>query len=263
VRSRIVIVMEAIPCVSGHGEVTDEVRVDGIRLVVAHHAAGLVIDRHSHDTAKLAILIEGGATERIGADVVEHGAYEVIARPPYRPHENQYHAAGARSIVVELESPVRFAIGRLAPEHGRRIVAAVRAPRAERARAVRAAIADTATALAQARPRATPAWLEHAREELLAELVAPPTIAELARRVGVHPIHLAQAFHRRWNLTPGRYVRSHRVFRAVELIARGLGLAQVASEVGFADQSHMTRAIRDARKAAPRALRALLHEPRS
>jgi len=50
--------------------------------------------------------------------------------------------------------------------------------------------------------------------------------------VGVHPVHLAQAFRRRWNVTPLGYVRAHRVFRAVELIASGGALAEVAADVG-------------------------------
>jgi transcriptional regulator GlxA family with amidase domain len=56
-------------------------------------------------------------------------------------------------------------------------------------------------------------------------------------------------------MTPMGYVRAHRVFRAVELIAGGSALADVAAAAGFADQSHMTRAIRDARAASPGALR--------
>src|SRR5262249_55882569 len=76
------------------------------------HAAGLAIDCHSHDTAKLAILLDGGATERLGADLVEHRRFEVVARPRVCAHENQYHAEGARSIVVQLQDIPRAALPR-------------------------------------------------------------------------------------------------------------------------------------------------------
>ncbi len=241
-----------VPCVAGHGIVEDELRIDGARVVAVRHAPGLTIHRHAHDTAKLVVLVEGGATERIGLELVDHARYELVARAPFCSHENQYHAGGARSILVELE---RVPAGMLAPEaarvHGRRLAAAFRMSRGELRRAIAGAIDAFVPA------RTTPSWLEHARELLHAQLTAPPSLDELAAIVGVHPVHLAQAFRRRWHVTPLGYVRAHRVFRAVERIAHGVPLGRVAAETGFADQSHMTRAIRRARQASPGALRAL------
>jgi AraC family transcriptional regulator len=255
-----------VPCVAGHGRVLDELRVTGARLVAVEHAGGLAIAGHSHDTAKLAILVHGGATERIGADLVEHARFELMARPRFCAHENQYHAEGARSILVELDELPGAGLARpLDPDvarwHGRRIAAAFDARPSERARLAQAAIRDAVAALGEAPPPRTPAWLERARELLFAQIAQPPRLAELARSVGVHPVHLAQAFRRRWNTTPLGYVRAHRVFRAVELIARGVPLAEVAADVGFADQSHMTRAIHRARRAPPGSLRRRMHTP--
>jgi len=164
---------------------------------------------------------------------------------------------GARSLIVELDQLA--GAGELSPAlarlHGHRLIAAFRGPRSERARLVRTAVGEVAAVLRAAPSPRTPAWLERARELLFAQIARPPRLAELARAVGVHPVHLAQAFRRRWQVTPLGYVRAHRVFRAVELIARGVALAEVAAEVGFADQSHMTRAIHRARQAPPGALR--------
>jgi AraC family transcriptional regulator len=254
-------VAASVPCVAGHGTVRDELRVDGLRLVCVEHAPGLAIARHAHEMAKLAILVTGGATERVGLDLVEHRRLDVVAREKFRAHENQYHARGARSLVIELDDvPLT---GQLAPAaarlHGGRLVAAFLAPASARARLVRAAVRDVAAALRDTPARPTPAWLARARELLFAQLAHPPQLVELAASVGVHPVHLAQAFRRRWNTTPLGYVRAHRVFRAVELIARGGALAEVAAAVGFADQSHMTRAIRRARAASPGALRRSMH----
>ncbi|HEY0480783.1 MAG TPA: AraC family transcriptional regulator [Kofleriaceae bacterium] len=270
----------APPCVAGHGTVIDELRVDGFRLAMVEHAPGLAIGRHAHDVPKLAILVAGGATERIGLDLVEHGAGEVVARAPFCAHENQYHAEGARSLIIELDRlPGRHRelpplVARL---HGGRLVAAFggggqgsgqgggggrggRGNGGERVRRVRAAVGEALAALRETPPPRVPAWLERARELLYAQIAYPPRLAELARTVGVHPVHLAQAFRRCWNTTPLGYVRAHRVFRAIELIERGGALAQVAAEVGFADQSHMSRAIQRARHAPPGALRRTMRE---
>jgi AraC-like DNA-binding protein len=57
-------------------------------------------------------------------------------------------------------------------------------------------------------------------------------------------------------MTVRRFVRLHRVFRACALIEIR-PLAAIAAEVGFADQSHMTRAFRAERQISPGALRRL------
>lgn len=249
-----------VPCVAGHGTVLDELRIDGAHVVSVHHAGGLVIAGHAHDTAKLVILLDGGATERSGRDLVEPARCEVLVRPRWSVHANQYHADGARSLLVELDdAPAGVAGALLAPAvaglHGRRLIAAFHARRDERPRLARAAIAGALAALREAPPPRTPAWLDRARELLFARIARPPRLVELAREVGVHPVYLAQAFRRRWGIAPLGYVRAHRVFRAIERIAQGAPLADVALEVGFADQSHMTRAIRRARQAPPGRLR--------
>ncbi|HSR98100.1 MAG TPA: hypothetical protein VLM79_13665, partial [Kofleriaceae bacterium] len=121
----------SVPCVAGHGRVLDELRVEGIRVVCVDHAPGLAIHRHAHDQDKLVILLTGGATERIGQALIEHRLLDVVAREKFRAHENQYHASGARSLLVELDG-VALA-GQLPPgaarQHGMRLVAAFHARR--------------------------------------------------------------------------------------------------------------------------------------
>jgi AraC family transcriptional regulator len=253
---------QAIPCVTGHGEALDELRVDGIHMSLVRYAPGLALGHHTHSVPKLTIVLEGGATERIGEELIEYEPFAVVARDRFRIHENQYHARGAHALVVELD--VHELAGELAPRtarhHGERVVSAFRASRGTRVRRVRAAIRELVVALRDAPPPRTPAWLEKARARLFAGLATPPPLVDLARAVGVHPVHLAQAFQRRWNITPLGFVRAHRVFRAVDLVARGRPLSEVAAEVGFADQSHMTRVIGCARQAPPGALRRAMRD---
>ena len=243
-------------CVEGHGAIADELVVDGIRATSVFHAVG-VLGPHTHGTAKLVVLVDGGATERIGLELVTHRRFEVVARGRLRSHENQYHACGARSIVVEIDSPATFD-GHLdaatARALGTRLAAAFGS--VDRRRRVPVIVTEIATAFG--RPRSTPGWLEAAREVLFERMAEPPSLVELADRVGVHAVHLAQAFRRHFGVAPMGFVRGHRIFRAVELIAAGMPLARAAADVGFADQSHMTRAIAEARRAPPATLRRLM-----
>jgi AraC family transcriptional regulator len=90
--------------------------------------------------------------------------------------------------------------------------------------------------------RSTPRWLLDARDLLHERSSSSLTLAALAGRVGVHPIHLHRTFRARYGCTIGAYVRRLRVEGACARLARGRApLAEVALDAGFADQSHFTR----------------------
>jgi AraC family transcriptional regulator len=245
--------------VPGHGVIRDEVRVDGIRVVDVSHAAALCLGVHAHDTAKIAILLEGGCTERAAIDVLAATVLDPVFRPAGKPHANQYHALGARALLVELDpddARVRAAADGLARDRRARelavhLAAAFGARRSSRTRLVRATVHALLRILQARALPACPAWLDGARETLAARFVEPPTVAELARAAGVHPVYLVQSFRARWGMTTRAFVRSHRVFHAVQLVEQGTTLAEAAAAAGFADQSHMTRAIRRERGAPP------------
>lgn len=246
---------------AGHGTVEDEVRTEGIRVVIARHAPALSISMHAHDVAKLVLVLSGAGSERCGLEVEHQTPMVLFARPPYRLHQNQYHALGTRSVLVELDPSDRGARSALTPARlpgeearrlGLRLAAALESPASARKRCIRQAVQQSLQALDEAaRQPATPAWLEHAREMLVERMVAPPALRQMAHAVGVHHVHLAQSFRAHYGTTTRAFLRSHRVFEALDLIQQGLGLADVATQVGFADQSHMTRAIHLERGAPP------------
>lgn len=83
--------------------------------------------------------------------------------------------------------------------------------------------------------------LLRARDYLAADLLAPPTLTELARTAGLSKFQLLRRFEKAFGLTPHAWLLQKRAERARSLIRSGAGLAQVAAACGFADQSHMTR----------------------
>jgi AraC-like DNA-binding protein len=72
----------------------------------------------------------------------------------------------------------------------------------------------------------------------------PVDFVELAQRVGFSRYHFIRVFQKATGLTPGAFLRQIRLSRARDLIAQGGDLADVAADVGFADQAHMTREFR-------------------
>lgn len=102
-------------------------------------------------------------------------------------------------------------------------------------------------------------WLSEARDRLHERAPAGLTLSELARAVGVHPVHLARSFRREYGLTVGEYARSLRLeWATAQLGLLDVPLAEVAAGAGFADQSHFTRAFREYAGVTPGRYRELL-----
>jgi AraC-like DNA-binding protein len=82
------------------------------------------------------------------------------------------------------------------------------------------------------------------RQERLAKeaLSAGLTLAEMAAQSGLSTSHFARAFRETVGLAPHQWLIRRRIDAATEALKdRGLSLAEVAVQCGFADQSHFTR----------------------
>jgi AraC-like DNA-binding protein len=102
-----------------------------------------------------------------------------------------------------------------------------------------------------------------AREALAAD--PRRSLHQLARELSVSPHHLSRIFSSTTGTTISRHRLRLRVRAALERLAGGESdLARLAAELGFADQSHLCRAVRSETRRTPSALRNLLGgEPRA
>jgi AraC family transcriptional regulator len=81
-------------------------------------------------------------------------------------------------------------------------------------------------------------------------------MTDIARHVGVHPVHLSRTFARTFRRTMTARVQDVRVEGACrDLLLTNHRLADIAAANGFSDQSHLTRALRKAIGLTPTALR--------
>jgi AraC family transcriptional regulator len=100
------------------------------------------------------------------------------------------------------------------------------------------------TSEGEARVRGTlgKAVLERLRDYVLAHLDERIEVEALAAIAGRSSFHFTRVFTRSVGLTPHRYVVHLRLRRAIELVREGrFGLAEIAVQTGFADQSHLSR----------------------
>jgi AraC family transcriptional regulator len=83
------------------------------------------------------------------------------------------------------------------------------------------------------------------REYIVAHLDQPIEVEALAALAGRSLFHFSRVFTRSVGMTPYRYVVHLRLQRAIELVRDGgPGLAEIAAQTGFADQSHLSRWVR-------------------
>ena len=102
-----------------------------------------------------------------------------------------------------------------------------------------------------------PRWLRLARELLHDRAAEPLSLGAIAAEVGVHPSHLARAFRRHHDCTPGDYLRRRRTEMASRLLRDPeSGIEDVARSVGFEGGRDLARAFKREFGLSPSAFRA-------
>lgn len=90
-----------------------------------------------------------------------------------------------------------------------------------------------------------PAWLQKACELLQDCCCDSISINDVASAVLVHPLHLARAFRKFFNCSPGEYLRKCRIETASNLLRHSeKSLVEIALISGYSDQSQFTRSFK-------------------
>jgi AraC-like DNA-binding protein len=103
------------------------------------------------------------------------------------------------------------------------------------------------------------ALVARARDVICAGAPAAEGLIPLAALLGVSPYRLSRAFTRELGVSLTRYRNRVRVGRALDRLEEGeTSLAVLAADLGFADQAHLSRTMREHLGHTPTALRKLL-----
>jgi AraC-like DNA-binding protein len=94
-----------------------------------------------------------------------------------------------------------------------------------------------------------------AKDLLHAQLAAPPSLEELATAVNLSPFHFARVFRRATGMPPHTWLMQQRIARARALLQSGCLPLEVAMQLGFADQSHLSRQFKQVYGVGPGAYR--------
>jgi AraC family transcriptional regulator len=247
--------------------------LDGFDLVEAWFPPGEHLERHTHDRACVATMLEGSFDLAIGGRVLACPPAAVATEPAGERHGNRMGHAGAHVVVIQpdphradLLRPFAPLLDRASHRHHAGVLAS--AARLSReldcpddlsSFAAEASVLEMLVVLsrvARETERAPPPWLLRTRDLVHASFRDSLRIADLAREADVHPGHLTRAFRQHFRVTLGTYVRNLRLeWVAARLLQSDDSLGSLALAAGFADQSHLTRAFKRYSGLTPRAYR--------
>lgn len=80
-----------------------------------------------------------------------------------------------------------------------------------------------------------------AKERIMDQLGSKLTLAELSQHSGLSPYHLIRSYQKAYGQSPHAFQLDQRIIKAKRLLQQGQRISEIASSLGFADQSHFQR----------------------
>ena len=192
------------------------------------------IERHRHEHAYAALVLSGSYEESGSRGRFRVNPGDVLFHDSFDAHLDRFCAGGAQilNLLVQSFSP-GISIGRIAdPDTVVRI-------------AERDAQEAVAHLCAQLRPlqRVHYDWQDVLAADLLEDRCF--SLDQWARNHDLAPATVSRGFRKIFGITPAEFRSEARTHRALAMIAANEApLASIAANAGFADQAHMSRAIR-------------------
>lgn len=253
-----------------YGETLRSRKVASFELSERVYSPGYQTPKHTHKQALFCFVMKGNYTENYGGKTRECRSSTLLFHPPGELHAEHFHDAGGRSFIIEMapgwlnQAQQHLPIADNAADF-RGGVFELLARRLYREfdqldgaapliieGLMMEMLGETARRDAAKQCHNSPRWLQQARELLHARFTENLTLADIAQNVGVHPVHLAQTFHKTYQCTVGDYVRKLRIeYASHELATSAKPIVDIALEAGFCDQSHFTRTFKRVIGAAP------------
>ncbi len=268
-----------LPFGTFYGMVERRIAESGMEFALLDVDPHRVVERHSHEEAHVVFVLDGlYVSSAVGAPPVSDGP-ALIFNPAGTTHRDRFEARGrtmagqfltislAASFLHTAEQDGALALRSIALDAPGALMTARRLVEAcvsrDRGSALRREtltaelLGLVATTTPAEKCLGAPQWLRTARQRLDDALGEPPSLTEVARACGVHPVHLARVFRQYVGVSPSDYHRTRRLLHARSLLqGTQRSLSDIALHCGFADQAHFTHAFRRAFGVTPHAYRA-------
>jgi AraC-like DNA-binding protein len=192
------------------------------------------IPRHRHRRAYAALVLAGSYEESGSRGRFRVSPGDVLLHDAFDDHLDRFDSSGARIFSLEIEAcPADTGIA-----HVRDADAVVRIAERDTSEAGALLLAEI-----RRKPPVHYDWPDILADELLRDPAW--RLDEWARKLGLAPSSVSRGFRKVFGVTPAAFRLGARARNAFRMItANGESFAAVAATTGFADQAHMSRAIR-------------------
>jgi AraC family transcriptional regulator len=247
------------------GIVLSEVEYDTVRKCATH----------THGRAFFALLLRGQYSETLPRSSLIYKRFDLAFHPEATKHADEVRAVGTRFFLIELEkcwvdrlreySPRTSLEPQICDHLGSMLATRLYGEHRQHGLSspltIEGIILEMLSRLVPnpaATGRQKPRWLRSVLDLLEGEYRRNLTVAEIARKVDLHPVYLSRAFREFCGQSPGQYLNRVRVRYAQEKLANPeIPISEIALLAGFFDQSHFTRVFKQQTGITPGAFRAL------
>lgn len=219
------------------------------------HSAARCLPEHSHERAYISLLIAGSYAEHVQGTEFSYRPMDAVFHPLGTPHRDIVGNNGARFVCVEflqtdLAGEINAGGWRAQRLQADMAVLMLRLYQHWRAgtlcpATMESGICELLGTLGNSElkhERRLPPWLRECLDHIEAQYQTSITVADLARQVDIHPVHLAREFRRRFGETLGEYVNRIRIKAACrQLLGEKDTIVDAAMACGFYDHSHFLR----------------------
>lgn len=241
----------------------------GVHLTESAHPAFFQTPLHLHYCPVFYLVLDGSLRQSFGKASRDCCSNDLIYLPRDEPHSEQNHDKGDKGIMIEIVPElVKQSVGwdavpsyPLVLDRTGFVVASkilVELRQADlysssviQALSVELLVNVCRKSRSDVLGKQAPSWLKRVTDHLAADS-EKPSLRELAKEVGVHPVSVARAFRRHHGCTLSEFVRVKKIQAACEKLRHSrLTIGEIAREMGFSDQSHFTRCFRKVMGVSP------------
>ena len=236
--------------------------LDGFFFTESVYTPFLVLPPHAHELPTISLVRRGSFIETVRRRPRQCDAFTLIVEPPGEVHSDQFGPEGALCFHVTFK-PQRIdtrAFSKIfddaacmrsvgLPALTMRIEHELRFADAASPLAIQSLLFEILARTVRFQTKGAsiglPAWLRRAKDFIHANFAEDMSLQTIADCVGVHPCHLAKAFRKHYRYCVGDYLRRVRLDAAIQLLTTsGSSLAEIATSVGYCDQSHFTNSFK-------------------
>lgn len=245
------------------------------RLRVRSYVPNFEQDEHAHDEAQLTMLLAGSVEEWSAGQCFASGPLDVIVKPAQVSHANRFGPSETLTLQVSLGSGANSALqacgvplsrvtwrsSELATRYFLQALAGnansgAAGPTCGQTLEISALRLDSPQD--QFAENFAPSWLAEVWQQLSMRFSSPVTVRSLAKEAGVHPVHLARTARQHYGVSITGRLRQLRAAATAGLLCQSdLPLSAIATDCGFADQSHMCRVFKSYTSLTPLEFRRL------